>query len=249
MITRRAWEAFGYRIGYRSSTDDLNEVLTQVILPDWNEVDPDTSQAWVEVEDGRIFDNGIYWTTAPDREQLALRLQQLTQMKLTWSAEKVLFLHSGVVRIEDRAWLFPGDSKAGKSTLIKAMCLSGAAFYSDEYAVIDEAGLTHSYPRPLWTRTTRKRRESTDPLTLGWSHKLGPIPVGRVYFCSYRKSSEWNPIRLSAEEAAAEASLYLRCAPKRRESAGRWLERAFQSASCWKGYRGEAEAFISSMWE
>ena len=245
MITERAWEAFGYRIGYKSATRDLDSILDQIILPNWNEVDPSSSEAWIELREDKIYDDGIYWTSACDEQQLTLRLQQLTQMRLTWSAHRVVFLHCGVVRLQDQAWLFPGLSKAGKSTLVLELCQRGAAFYSDEYAVFDEDGLVHSYPRALWTRVTRKKREPTDPRKLGWSETFGPIPPARVYLCPYKKLSTEPPVAVSSSELIEDLAALLCCSPERRSIALELLAQALASAQCWKGKRGEVEDFVS----
>lgn len=247
MITERAWEAFGYRIGYKSATRELDSLLSRVILPNWTEVDPASSDAWVEVRDDKIYDNGIYWTSAQDEEQLTLRLSQVTQMRLTWSAERFIFLHCGVVRLEDHAWLFPGLSKAGKSTVVKEFCRRGAAFYSDEYAVFDEDGLVHSYPRALWTRVTRRKREPTDPLSLGWKSTFGPISAARVYLCPFKKTSDEPPAEVGLSEIIEELVALLCCAPDRRSSARERLTHALASARCWMGKRGEVNDFASQI--
>jgi hypothetical protein len=57
--------------------------------------------------------------------------------------------HSGFVRYKGRGILLPGESGAGKSTTIAALAMSGAAFYSDEIAVVDGSHTVWPYPRAL----------------------------------------------------------------------------------------------------
>lgn len=247
MVTERAWEAFGYRLGYRSPTRALDDILTRVVLPNWVEVPPESAEAWIELRDDQLYDNGTYWTTVTNDEQLCLRLQQATQMRLTWSAEKVLFLHCGVVKVEQKAWLFPGDSKAGKSTLVHALCERGAVFYSDEYAVLDRSGLVYPYPRPLWIRVTHKKRRSIEPGSLGWTRDLKPVPVSRVYLCPYSKLGAVELRKLSIEEAVEECSVFLRCSPSRRSEAHEWLATALATAELAQGRRGEAQGFVENL--
>ena len=63
-----------------------------------------------------------------------------------------VFLHAGVIGWRDRAFVFPGPSFAGKSTLIAELVRAGATYYSDEYAVVDEDGRVHPYARALQMR-------------------------------------------------------------------------------------------------
>lgn len=244
-----AWRAFGYSLGYRSFSCDLKAVLAEVILPNWLPVEAGTADAWIEIRGLDIYDDGIYWTTASDHQQLAHRVQQLTQMKLTWGSPDAVFLHCAVVRVEDSAWCIPGDSKAGKSTLVKALCSRGALFYSDEYAVLDSDGLVHSYPRPLWTRLSRRQREMTTPEELGWHLGLGPVAVSKVLLCPYRRDARWQPQSLTAQETARETSPFLKVSPERRSAAVERLELSFSRAQCLKGERPDSEIFLSAIWE
>ena len=69
------------------------------------------------------------------------------------NARDWLFVHAGVVAHGGRALVAPGDSFSGKTTLVRALLAAGATYYSDEYAVLDEAGRVHPYPRPLSIRS------------------------------------------------------------------------------------------------
>jgi len=52
-------------------------------------------------------------------------------------------------RWQGRAILLPGRSLSGKTTLVRELLRRGATYYSDEFAVVDDFGNIHPFPRPL----------------------------------------------------------------------------------------------------
>jgi hypothetical protein len=70
-------------------------------------------------------------------------------------APEHVFIHAGVVVWQGRALLLPARSMAGKSTLVRFLVRNGADYYSDEYAVLNEAGQVLPYPRRLALRRAR----------------------------------------------------------------------------------------------
>ena len=79
-----------------------------------------------------------------------------SQMRLSIAANATdwLFVYAGVVALNDRALLVPGQTFTGKTMLVQALVQAGATYYSDEYAVLDDAGRVHPYPRPLSIRSS-----------------------------------------------------------------------------------------------
>ncbi len=66
----------------------------------------------------------------------------------------LLFLHGSVLERDGKAYLFLGDSNAGKSTTILKLREEGFVFFSDEFAPIDLAsGLIHPFPRSFLLRS------------------------------------------------------------------------------------------------
>ncbi len=76
------------------------------------------------------------------------------QIRLTIAEFAVdrVFLHAGVVGWKGKAIIIPAKSFEGKSTLVKTLTKFGAKYYSDEYAVLDENGLVHPFPKMLSMR-------------------------------------------------------------------------------------------------
>ena len=58
-------------------------------------------------------------------------------------------VHAGVVAWDGVAVAIPAESGVGKSTLVAALCMSGAGYVSDEALVLDRTGAAHGYPKPL----------------------------------------------------------------------------------------------------
>lgn len=115
------------------------------------------------------------------------------------SPERV-FLHAGVVGWQGQAIVLPGRSFAGKSTLVAALVRAGATYYSDEYAVLDDEGWVHPYPRPLSLREAEGRRRCGVE-ELGGKRGAEPLPVGLVALCRYQPGGRWRPRRLTAGRA------------------------------------------------
>ncbi len=104
-----------------------------------------------------------------------------------------IFVHAGAVALAGRAILLPGMSFAGKTTLVAALVRAGAVYYSDEFTVLDEAGLVHPYARPLALRDATGISTPHPVATLGGVAGTEPLPVGVVVATQYRANAEWNP--------------------------------------------------------
>src|SRR5262245_19020799 len=85
-------------------------------------------------------------------EEVLDAFESHVQLTVAEHAPRRVFVHAGVVGWKDRAILIPGLSHSGKTTLVERLVRSGATYYSDEYAILDERGLVHGYPRPLGMR-------------------------------------------------------------------------------------------------
>ena len=78
------------------------------------------------------------------------------------TAPRHVFIHAGVVAHHGRALVLPGRTHAGKSTLVARLVTSGATYYSDEYAVLDEQGRVLPYPRAMSLRRPQRAPRPVD---------------------------------------------------------------------------------------
>ena len=139
------------------------------------------------------------WSTAcPSRRRLAQDaalhvLDSQLRVRVAALAEDRIFIHAGVVSVGGRGLLIPGKSFSGKTTLVAALIGQGPSYYSDEFAVLDAAGLAHPYPRRLSLRTDGNFREYADAGALGG--RTGSAPVRPVLIAITRCSPgrRWDP--------------------------------------------------------
>lgn len=133
-------------------------------------------------------------------------------------APRHIFIHAGVVGWQGKALIFPGTSYSGKTTLTAELVKQGATYYSDEYAVIDDTGLAHPYPKPLSLRKEGEYEQTdTDVSALGGRQGIEPLPVGMVFLTTFDANAEWNPEVLSAGQGVMEIlphALALRSKPE-----------------------------------
>src|SRR5439155_21927898 len=82
-------------------------------------------------------------------DELFEPLENDLQMIVAEWARRRVFVHAGVVGWKGHAILIPGRSFSGKTTLTTALVRAGATYDSDEYAVLDDQGRVHPFPRSL----------------------------------------------------------------------------------------------------
>ena len=149
-------------------------------------------------------------------------------------------IHAGAVLIEGRALLLPGSSHAGKSSLVAELLRRGASHFSDEYALIDSEGLTHSYPRPLLVRKGDPRQTLVLPEELNAQFADQPAPVGWILALDYVPGRQWEIHQLSQGEAVM---LLLRNTPHEMAKSPEMVDFFLcvaDKALCFEGTRGEA---------
>ena len=123
------------------------------------------------------------------------------QLRLTIAEYAVdrVFLHAGVIGWRGKAIIMPAKSFGGKTTLVKVLTKMGAQYYSDEYAVLDEAGYVHPFPKMLSIRGQQDEYQQTDfsVESLGGVKGMEPLPVGMILITEYDSQAEWQPQILS----------------------------------------------------
>lgn len=84
-----------------------------------------------------ILEGDVLLATLPAFSDAITYLEYLINSRALSAIGDQLVFHAGVVRRLEGAILFPASSRAGKSTLIAALCQSGFEYVSDELAIVD----------------------------------------------------------------------------------------------------------------
>jgi hypothetical protein len=169
-------------------------------------------------------------------------------MYIALHAPDHVFVHAGVVGVEDRAIVLPGRSFAGKTTLVAALVQAGAEYWSDEYAVLDAAGLVHPYPKPLSVRINDTRETDEQPVeSLGGQAGDRPLPVAVIAFTRYRPGAGWELRARTAGEGAVKLLEHSIAARSRPEQVLAAVRRAATNAVVLEGERGEAGQAASAL--
>lgn len=154
-----------------------------------------------------------------------------------------VFVHAGAVSWNGGAIIIPGRSLSGKSTLVAALVRAGAAYLSDEYAVIDSRGRVRPFARPLALRSERGGRQiPTSVESLRGRTETRPRPVSVVFVTTFKKDARFRPRPLSAGEVLLALLANTVPARTRPKAAMSRLRRVAASARGLRGSRGEAAA-------
>ncbi len=110
-----------------------------------------------------------------------------------------VFIHSGAVSWNGKAILIPANSFCGKTALTAALVKRGALYYSDEYAVLDDEGFIHPFPKTLSIRgEIDNYRQVEYPVEkLGGTAAREKTRVGMILISEYKPFARWNPQILS----------------------------------------------------
>jgi hypothetical protein len=170
------------------------------------------------------------------------------QLTVAEYAPRRVFVHAGVVGWQDRAILIPGLSYSGKTTLVDQLIRAGATYYSDEYAVLDERGRVHPYPRALGIRSSSSA-ESKKVRAEEIGAKIGskPLRIGLVLSTNYKIGARWRPRQITRGRGVLELMSNTVSARSQPELALTVLPLALESARILKGVRGEAAEIVEAI--
>lgn len=133
------------------------------------------------------------WSVCRDGARIALHaapsavvevLVQDVERVVAAHARDPVFIHAGAVAIAGQGVVVPGRSGAGKSTLVAALLRVGATYLSDEFALLDERGHVHPYPRPLRVAGVPPGAFAVSP---------SAVPIRLIVITSFSDSGEWRP--------------------------------------------------------
>jgi len=247
-----SFEAFGVQIELTLGDPGLESAVREILPPGRRLCAPTSSAArfglWPAEDDE--YEATFQGAPIVEHASLSVALTLLdSEIRLFVAAQAPdrVFVHAGVIALDGRALLIPGESFSGKTTLVAALVDAGASYYSDEYAVLDEDGLVHPYRRPLRLRAaggvTPGHRVTTDP----GSARAEPVALGAIALTRYRPGFEWKPRRVSRGQALVALMAHTIPALARPEESMRTLGRAITGATVLESDRGEAAPVAAAL--
>lgn len=115
---------------------------------------------------GEVSGHELWSIRVPRQRWLEVLTGQIVAT-VTMLLRRLVFVHAGSVAIHDGALLLVGDSGAGKTSTVSALLTCGAAYLSDEVALLDpEAGTVLAFHLPMVVKPWTARA-------------AGPLPPGR----------------------------------------------------------------------
>jgi hypothetical protein len=210
-------QAFGVHAGVRVSAVGILPRISPLLPPGWKSSPRATVQRLYSLvvaggsqRAGLRRMHMLYADTeriarATELDQVLATLETDLHRYVAEASPDMTFLHAGVVGWQGRAILLPGRSLSGKTTLVQELLRLGATYYSDEFAVVDDFGKVHPFPRPLGIRedaTYAQTKYSAEKL--GATSGVRPLPLGAVVICKYKAGARWKPTPLSHGQGALE---------------------------------------------
>ena len=151
-----------------------------------------------------LLQNGEQISFDSSRSRFFKFFNSMLRIVVAEHASGSVFIHAGVVGWKGKAIVMPADSFRGKTTLVRELVRNGAEYYSDEYAVLDEDGLVHAFPRDLSVRDPEFGEMDVPVEDLGGKVGSRPIPVGAVLITEYQENADWDPTKLTVGQGIME---------------------------------------------
>ena len=246
-------KSFGVLLDVEVHDESLQPAVDLLLPPGW---EPSEEFA----EDGHFTLTGERdgeYTVLVDGEPASSRvdadvalhvLDAQMRLRIGVRARDRVFVHAGVVAVDGRALLLPGQTFAGKSTLVAALVAEGATYYSDEYAVLDELGCVHPYARRLSIRGADRGWGERWPVEdLGGVAGTGPARPAVIAITAYGPGVRWQPQRRAAALGALALLTNAFVPTERPEASLRAVTRAATNALVLEGKRGEAAEAAASL--
>jgi hypothetical protein len=258
-LDRRGWpvhvavDAYGMLVAVRASNTSAIAGLRRVLPPGAEPIGAASCDITYSLLLGRnheethiAFENDRAIAEGNDLDSLLEAVESELHFTVAVRARTHLFVHAGVVGWRGGAILLPGRTHSGKSALVAELVRAGASYYSDEYAVVDEAGLVHPFARSLGIRDMAGRIRRVDPATLGKIGQ-GPLPVSLVVATRHVPQATWQPLAMSRGEIVLALLANTLAARARARDTLRFLSRAATNAFGLRGDRGEAKPVVARL--
>jgi hypothetical protein len=194
------------------------------------------------------YANLLRFARAREFESVLDAFESHVQLTVAEFAPRRVFVHAGVVGWKNRAILIPGLSYSGKTTLVDQLIRAGATYYSDEYAVLDQRGRVHPYPRALGMRSPGSDQSRKVPAEeIGAIVGSKPLRVGLVVSTKYKSGAHWRPRKVTRGRGVLELMSNTVSARTQPRLALAVLPAALESALILKGVRGEAGQIVEAI--
>ncbi len=192
-------------------------------------------------------DGSVLFTGPGDVATVLGAFERDAHFQVALNARDALFVHAGVVGWKGKALVIPGRSMTGKSSLVAALVRLGAAYYSDEYAVLDAEGRVRPYPKALSLRTPSGRVDRILVEALGGRVGEDALAVGMIVATTYRPGARRRLQRLTTGQAILRLIDNTVLAAEHPELALQTAKNAASGAMALSGVRGEAERVASQL--
>jgi hypothetical protein len=247
-----AFEAFGVPLLVSTDSPEVYERLPAILPPGAIACSPERAKHTLALNTRADGSFGLRVNDNPFLEGLNLEialslLDSQLRAHVALEAKDWVFVHAGVVGVGERAVVIPGRSFSGKTTLVAEFVRAGAAYYSDEYAVLDAEGLLHPYPKPLSLRGEDLLQVDHPVASLGGTSGETPLRVETILLCTYRPGAEWRPSTLSTGHGVLEVLAHAVPVRSRPAEALRTITKAVEGATVLEGERGEADAVVKQL--
>jgi hypothetical protein len=249
-----ACHTFGVEVEVALDDIELRERVQEILPPGWKPADPrDSTDAGgrfglrdTGADSYEVTVDDVPWLEHATLEVALGMLDAQIRIYVAANARERIFVHAGVVTRGGMALVIPGESFSGKTTLVSALVRLGATYYSDEYAVLDDEGRVHPYPRPLSIRG----EDGTAPQERQVGAALAaPAALAAVVVTRYRPGAEWQPTRLSPGQGVLALLANTVPAQERPQESLRAVSRAVAGAIVLESDRGEARPAAESILE
>lgn len=247
-----AFEAFGVRLLVSTDSPEICERLPAILPPGAIACPPEqtTCRLTLDSRPGGTF--GLSVDDTPFLVDLPLEvalevLQSQLHLHIATDAPDRVFVHAGVVGLDESAIVIPGGSFSGKTALVAEFVRAGAVYYSDEYAVLDDRGLVHPYSKPLSLRGENHQQVDHSAASFGGTEGDRPLVVGTILVCEYRAGAEWIPSTVSVGEGVLAMLANSVAARSKPTEVMRSITLAVEGATVLEGDRGEASSVVSQL--
>jgi hypothetical protein len=197
-------ESYGVKIGITSNTaegiDAAQKAISENLPNCFREINETDAQHHFLLVRNRsrkdsLYKNGEKSLSRTSRDRLIDYLGSEIRRTVAEFAVGRVFVHAGVVSWKGKTIMIPGESFSGKTTLTASLVKLGALYYSDEYAVLDEDGYVHPFPKTLSVRGEIDDYTQVEYAVeeLGGTAATEKSLVSIVLITEYKPNGKWHP--------------------------------------------------------